>query len=92
MVNAGFVAWKYVANLEIVYFFLPSAIEGEASPWLTLELGYACSVGAAILSMLGFALFYNNLLSGDFDWSRFYKRCTGKQMILEMWDDEKIWG
>ena len=42
--------------------------------------------------MLGFALFYNNLLSGDFDRSRFYRRCTGKQMILEMWDDEKIWG
>ena len=56
-VNAGFIAWKYVANLAIVYFFLPSAVEAEASPWLTLELGYACSVGAAVLSMLGFALF-----------------------------------
>ena len=42
--------------------------------------------------MLGFALFYNNLLSGDFDRSCFYRRCTGKLMILEMWDDEKIWG
>ena len=57
---------------------------------MTLELGYACSVGAigSVLSMLGFALFYNNLLSGDFDRSRFYRRCTGKQI----WDDEKIRG
>jgi len=89
-VNAGFIAWKFVANVVIVYFFLPSVVEAEASPWLTLKIGYACSVGAAVLSILGFALFYNNL-NEDFDKTRFWRRCTGKQMILEMWDDEKIW-
>ena len=42
--------------------------------------------------MLGFALFYNNLLSGDFYRSRLYRKCTRKQMMLEMLDDEKMWG
>ena len=30
-------------------------------------------------------------MNEDFDRSRFWRTCTGKKMVLEMWDDEKIW-